>query len=70
MDISNLGLEGGIYVRDLALPEGVTAEPDPDTLIVHVVVRGRPGRDHRGGRRNDVTQPEVIKPERKEKEKE
>ena len=43
---------------------------DPDTLIVHVVVRGapRPRPPKRPPRR--VTQPEVIKPERKEKEKE
>ena len=48
----------------------MTVDADPDTLLVHVVVRGsrRPRPPKRPPRR--VTQPEVIKPERKEKEKE
>jgi large subunit ribosomal protein L25 len=69
VDINSLGLEGGIYVRDLALPPGVTAEPDPDTLIVHVVVRGAQAETTEAAA-EAITQPEVIKPERKEKEKE
>jgi large subunit ribosomal protein L25 len=70
VDISHLGLNSGLYVRDLALPQGVTAEPDPDTLIVHVVVRGAPAETTEAAPAEAVTQPEVIKPERKEKEKE
>jgi len=69
VDISHLAVDGGVYVRDLTLPPGVTAEPDPDTLIVHVVVRGAQAETTEAGAEG-VTQPEVIKPERREKEKE
>jgi large subunit ribosomal protein L25 len=69
IDISHLGIDSGIYVRDLTLPQGVTAEPDPDTLIVHVVVRGAQAETTESAAEG-LIQPEVIKPERKEKEKE
>jgi len=69
VDIGHLGLDAGVYVRDLALPPGVIAEPEPDTLIVHVVVRGAQAETTETGAEG-ITQPEVIKPERKEKEKE
>ena len=68
IDISELGLDQGIHVRDLKLPEGVKVDADPDLLIVHIVTRAaapEPGEGAEG-----PNQPEVIKPERKEKEKE
>jgi len=68
VDVSQLNLNEGLYIRDLALPQGVTVLAEPDSLVVHVVQRGAaaetPGAD------DLPSQPEVIKPERKEKEKE
>jgi large subunit ribosomal protein L25 len=68
VDISHLNIGEGIHVRDLTLPEGLTVDTDPDTLIVHVVVRGAAAEPTEAAA-EAVTQPEVIKPERKEKEK-
>lgn len=39
VDVSDLHLGGMIHVRDLKLPEGVTAEDDPDLVLAHVVLR-------------------------------
>lgn len=65
VDISQLQVDQGITVKDLSLPAGVVATADPDQLVVHVVSRGEeeptPGE-------GSAVQPEVIKPERKEKE--
>jgi large subunit ribosomal protein L25 len=69
VDISHLKVDEGIYVRDLTLPQGLTVDSDPDTLIVHVVVRGAPAEPTEPAAAEAATQPEVIKPERKEKEK-
>ena len=49
----------------------MTVDADPEVLIVHVVTRAaapEPTEAPTGG--ETPTQPEVIKPERKEKEKE
>ena len=67
VDVSHLGLNEGLHVKDLKLPEGVTTAIDPDALLVHIVSRAEapaptPAEGESG------TQPEVIKPERKEKE--
>lgn len=35
--INDLHLEGAVHVRDLKLPEGVTALTDPDAIVVHIV---------------------------------
>jgi len=69
VDVNNLHLDEDIHVRDLVLPEGVTVDADPELLLVHVTSRAAapepaPGAEVEGG----TTQPEVIKPERKEKE--
>ena len=68
IDVSHIGLDEGIHVKDLTLPAGVTVvDADPDLLLVHVVSRpvaAEPGVEGEGG----PSQPEVIKPERKEKE--
>ena len=68
IDISNLQVEEGIHVRDLVLPPDVTFSADPDVLIVHVVVRAAQPEPAEAGAEAPV-QPEVIKPERKEKDK-
>lgn len=65
VDISELHIGKAIHVKELALPEGVTTKVDPEILIVHVttkIVEATPAEAAEG------TQPEVIKPERKEKE--
>jgi len=65
VDISELHIGKAIHVKEMKLPEGVTTKLDPDTLIVHVTtkVAEAPTTEAAEG-----TQPEVIKPERKEKE--
>ena len=68
IDISNLQVDEGIHVRDLVLPPDVTVSADPDVLIVHVVVRAAQPEPAEPGAEAAV-QPEVIKPERKEKDK-
>jgi hypothetical protein len=64
-----LNIDEGIHVRDLSLPEGLTVDTDGDTLIVHVVVRGAAAEPTEAAAAEAAAQPEVIKPERKEKEK-
>jgi large subunit ribosomal protein L25 len=68
IDISNLQVEESIHVRDIVLPPDVTVSADPDVLIVHVVVRAAQAEPAEAGAEAAV-QPEVIKPERKEKDK-
>lgn len=63
VDVSGLKLGGGIHVRELVLPEGVKALGDPDQLLIHVTTPHAAAEPVEGS----VTQPEVIKPERKEK---
>jgi large subunit ribosomal protein L25 len=68
IDVSNLHLNEGLHVKDLAnLPEGVTIDADPETLLVHVTSRA-PAAEPTPAEAEAVTQPEVIKPERREKE--
>ncbi|MFO0889847.1 MAG: 50S ribosomal protein L25 [Isosphaeraceae bacterium] len=70
LDVSNVKLGEGLYVRDLVLPQGITVEAEPDTLVLHVVQRGAAAETPAGGAAEESpSQPEVIKPERKEKEK-
>jgi len=68
VDIGNLHLDESLHVSDLTnLPESVALEADPELLLVHVTSRAvepevvEPEAE-------GTTQPEVIKPERKEKE--
>ncbi len=70
VDISHLNTDDGVYVRDLSVPQGVTLDAEGDLLIANVVTRGavaEPTAEATAG--EAATQPEVIKPERKEKEK-
>ena len=69
VDISNLQLEQGIHVRELTLPPGVVATADPEQLVVHIVQKGAEVEPVPAGG-EAPSQPEVIKPERKDKEKE
>jgi large subunit ribosomal protein L25 len=69
-DVSHLQIDEGIHVRDLSLPPDVTVNADPDLLLVHVVVRGTQEEPAAEAAAEGTTQPEVIKPERKDKEKE
>ena len=73
-DVSHLQIGEGIHVRDLVLPPDVTVDHDPDMLLAHVVVRAvqeEPKPEAATAEAEAaVAQPEVIKPERKEKEKE
>lgn len=69
-DVSHLQVDEGIHVRDLVLPPDVTVRADPDLLLAHVVIRGTTEEPAAEAAAETPTQPEVIKPERKEKEKE
>ena len=68
VDITNLQVDEGVHVRDLSLPPDVTVDADGDVLLVHVVVRAAPPEPVAEAVAETPTQPEVIKPERKEKE--
>jgi large subunit ribosomal protein L25 len=70
VDVSNLHLNQSLHVRDLSgLPEGVTINADPDQLLVHVTTRAvAPEPVAAEPAAEAAAQPEVIKPERKEKE--
>jgi large subunit ribosomal protein L25 len=65
VDISDLHLGKAIHVKELKLPEGVTTKLDPESLIVHVTTKVIEATTTEVA---EGTQPEVIKPERKEKE--
>ena len=66
IDVSHLGLDQAIHVKDLTLPEGVVVDADADLLLIHVVSRAPEAAEPAPA--EGATQPEVIKPERKEKE--
>jgi large subunit ribosomal protein L25 len=67
VDVSNLHLNQSIHAKDIALPPGVTLKGDPEALIVHVTTRAAAAETTAEGEAS-LVQPEVIKPERKEKE--
>jgi large subunit ribosomal protein L25 len=71
MDVSHLQVDEGVHVRDLVLPPDVTVKADAELLLAHVIIRAvveevKPEVEATEA----AVQPEVIKPERKEKEKE
>ncbi|MFO0951148.1 MAG: 50S ribosomal protein L25 [Isosphaeraceae bacterium] len=66
VDVSHLAIDQGIHLKDITLPDGVTADADPDLLLVHVVSKAPETAETPEG--EGTTQPEVIRPERKEKE--
>jgi len=65
VDVSHLKVDEGVHVRDLVLPPGVLADADPEVLLVHLVLRQSTDESTEAG--GDAVQPEVIKPERKDK---
>lgn len=65
VDVSGLKLNQAFHVRELTLPQGVVVEADPDLLLVHVVAPAQTTTEEPAA---TSTQPEVIKPERKDKE--
>lgn len=67
VDVSGLKLNQGLHVRELTLPQGVVVDADPELLLVHVVSPTQEAAAEPGA---EATQPEVIKPERKDKEAE
>ncbi len=69
VDVSHLQVDQGVHVRDLTLPTDVSVDADPDVLLAHVVTRAA-APEPTEAVAESLTQPEVIKPERKEKEKE
>ncbi len=71
MDVSHLQVDEGVHVRDLVLPPDVVVRADSDLLLAHVIVRAVVEEEKPEAEAVEaVAQPEVIKPERKEKEKE
>jgi large subunit ribosomal protein L25 len=67
IDISNLHLNEALHVSDLTgLPEGLVLDAEPELLLVHVTTRAAAPEAAEG--EEGAVQPEVIKPERKEKE--
>ena len=65
VDISDLHLGKAIHVKELKLPEGVTVKEDPEALVVHVTTKAAEAAPAEGP---EGIQPEVIKPERKDKD--
>jgi large subunit ribosomal protein L25 len=68
VDVSHLHVDEAIHVKDLVLPPGVTVDEDPEKLVVHVVTRAPEAPAPVAAEAEALSQPEVIKPERKEKE--
>lgn len=68
IEVGDLHLNQAIHVRELVLPEGVTVNADADLVLVHVVSRAAAVEAAPAAEGESLTQPEVIKPERKEKE--
>jgi large subunit ribosomal protein L25 len=68
VDVSHLGLNQALHAKDLTPPAGVTVDADPEQLLAHVVTRAPVAEAAPAAEAAETTQPEVIKPERKEKE--
>ena len=65
VDISELKIGQAIHVKELKLPEGVSTQADPEALVVHVTTKVQEAATTEAA---DGVQPEVIKPERKDKD--
>lgn len=67
VEVGALHLDGAIHVRDLELPAGMTAEADPDLVLVHVVAKHAapaPAAEEAAA----PAEPEVIRREEKKEE--
>jgi large subunit ribosomal protein L25 len=69
IDVSQLDVDQGIHVSELILPPDVTVNAEPEVLLVHVVLRAV-AEEPAAPEAESAAGPEVIKPERKEKDKE
>src|SRR5262249_27800390 len=67
-DVSHLGLNQSLHVKDVTPPEGVTIDADPELLLAHIVTRAPAPAEAAPAEAEAAVQPEVIKPERKEKD--
>ena len=67
VDVGGLHLNQAIHVRELTPPEGVTIKDDAELVLIHVVSRAA-AAEPAAGEGETVSQPEVIKPERKDKD--
>ena len=65
VDVSELKIDQAIHIGDLKLPDGVTVIGDKETLVVHVTTKTP---EPEPGESAEAIQPEVIKPERKDKD--
>lgn len=65
VDVTELKIGEGVHVRDLKLPQGVVAQLEPDVLVLNIAAVSQ-GAEEEGEGEAGSTQPEVIKPERKE----
>lgn len=69
LEVGGLGLNQGLHVRELVLPEGLVVNADPDLLLAHVVLRMAAPEPVAEG---TTVEPELIgrKPEDKDKKEE
>jgi large subunit ribosomal protein L25 len=65
VNVGELQIDGSIHVRDLKLPEGVTALTDADAVVVHVVA---PAAEPEAAAAAEQAEPEVIGRQAKEEE--
>jgi len=68
VEVGELHVGQGLHVRDLKLPEGVTAEDDPDLLVVHVITRVLAEPTPSSTEAGAAAEPEVIGRKAEEKE--
>ena len=72
VDISRLGIQDGIHVSDLSLPEGITIEDDPHMMIVMVSpprVETEAEKETEADLEAEQQLPEVISRKREDEEK-
>jgi large subunit ribosomal protein L25 len=67
VEVADLRLDQMIHVRELRLPEGVTAVDDPETVVVHIVQK-RAEEAAPGTAEGDTNQPELIRKEKKDED--
>lgn len=72
VDVSELGIDDALLVKDLELPEGIEADSDPDQLVVHVVLpREIPEEEEElAAEEEGAEEPEVISQGKAEPEEE
>jgi large subunit ribosomal protein L25 len=70
VNIADLQIGGSIYVRELHLPEGVTADADPDAVVVHVSAPQVAPEAAAAPAATETAEPEVIGRKAAEEEEE